>query len=482
MNSITDQLSLLFKNWSGNDPDSVSALSVSGSDRLYFRLANRNATALGAYHPNPYENKAFQEFTRHFLAQGMPVPEIYISGNDPAYYLLQDLGDTSLFSLLEQTGPDGKLADETSHYYKESLEQLARFQLIAGKGLDYSFCYPRRSFDRQSMQWDLNYFKYNFLKLAGIPFEEQALEEDFNTLIRFLEEAGSDYFMYRDFQARNIMIHNNKPYFIDYQGGRKGPIQYDVASLLFQVRAGLPADVREKLLAHYMNAAAQLSTFDQKDFLRHYYGFVLLRLLQVLGAYGYRGLFEKKEHFILSIPYATSNLNWFLQTIELPVRLPELERCIEYICREEETPKKPTAYRPGRLHVSVNSFSYKNAVPEDRSGNGGGYVFDCRALPNPGREEQFRAFNGRDEIIKDYMKRKPETGEFLVNTIKLVEGSIENYLDRGFNHLMISFGCTGGQHRSVYCAEAIALHLRTKFDVDVHLEHQELDISINYIK
>jgi hypothetical protein len=323
------------------------------------------------------------------------------------------------------------------------------------------------------MKWDLNYFKYYFLK-PHVPFHEGRMEDDFDTLTSCLGQADTGYFMYRDFQSRNIMINKGKPFFIDYQGGRKGPLQYDVASLLFQVKADLPFKLREELLEFYINELTRYINIDQELFRQQYYGFVLIRLLQVLGAYGFRGLIEKKPHFLSSIPFALNNLQWWLNSVKLPVEIPELMVSLTKLAELEKynTP----APAKGRLVVSISSFSYRDGIPNDPDGNGGGFVFDCRALPNPGREERYRAFNGKDQVIIDYLKNEPAVINFLSEAEKLVSSSVENYLERGFSNLSVRFGCTGGRHRSVYCTETLAGKLMEKFPgVEIMVNHLMLN-------
>jgi aminoglycoside/choline kinase family phosphotransferase len=465
-----ESLKELFKKWSGEKPDHVTLLPISGSDRRYFRLNHRNISAIGAWNPVKEENLAFIHFTRHFLANGLHVPAICGEDLEKDVYLIQDLGNSSLFSLVENKTPGTVVSSEITRLYKESLSELIRFQVIAGKSLDYSYCYPHSSFDSRSMKWDLNYFKYYFLKLH-VPFHEARLEEDFETLVNYLSQAGSDYFMYRDFQSRNILIKDGRPYFIDYQGGRKGPLQYDLASLLFQVKADLPFHLREELLDYYISELSAFIRFDQAVFKKQYYGFVLIRLLQVLGAYGYRGLIEKKPHFLSSIPFALKSLDWWLTHVDLRLNLPELLPGLKSLARLEkyQIVSKPSA---GQLTVLIKSFSYKQGIPEDLSGNGGGFIFDCRALPNPGREERYQAFNGKDQIIIDYLKGTPEVIDFLNDVEKLVSRSVENYIERGFSNLSVNFGCTGGQHRSVYCAETLAARLKQKYtNVNIEMTH-----------
>lgn len=471
---VLDKLQDLFTEWCGMKPDVVTPLPLSGSDRRYWRLAAGSFSAIGAWNPIPEENEAFFHFTGTFRDHGLHVPEIYQIDSCRTTYLLEDLGDTSLFSLVEKRPPEHPVSEELIAHYKQSLAELVKFQVTAGKGIDYHFCYPNDRFDKRSILWDLNYFKYYFLKLH-VPFHEGRLEDDFECLADYLTRAEAGFFMYRDFQARNIFIKNNKPYFIDYQGGRKGPLQYDVASLLFQVKADLPFEFREELLEYYLSELNTIYPVDNKSFKKYYYGFVLLRLLQVLGAYGFRGLIEKKAHFISSIPYALKNLEWWLDHVDLQIDMPELLTTLHSLAHLKQYPFEQESQIQNKLTVTLKSFSYKNGYPTDISGNGGGFVFDCRALPNPGREEKYRAYNGKDQIIIDYLKDKPEVLDFLENAEKIISRSIENYLERGFQNLSISFGCTGGQHRSVYCTETMAKFIMGKFPMtEVIVNHMNL--------
>ena len=471
MTNVLDKLQALFVEWCGMKANVITPLPVAGSHRRYWRLAAGTNSVIGAWNPVPEENEAFFHFTDHFHKNGLHVPELYKIDPGREVYLLEDLGDNSLFSLIEHTSDDGKISGEVIELYRKSLSELILFQVTAGKGIDYRYCYPNERFDKRSIMWDLNYFKYYFLKLH-ISFHEGRLETDFEQLADYLLQAGSDYFMFRDFQARNIFIKNNKPYFIDYQGGRKGPLQYDVASLLFQVKADLPFELRTQLLEHYLDELSLIIPFDRKEFERYYNGFVLLRLLQVLGAYGFRGLIEKKPHFLASIPYALKNLDWWLNHINFPLEMPELRNALKILARIDKYKHHSQKTENEKLTVTIKSFSYKKGYPEDDSGNGGGFVFDCRALPNPGREEKYRAYNGKDQIIIDYLKDKPEVLDFLENAEKIISSSVENYLERGFKDLSVNFGCTGGQHRSVYCTETMAKRLSQKYsNVEFKVEH-----------
>jgi len=470
-----DKLSRLFKAWSGKEPLEIIRLAPSGSERAYYRLRLNEITAVGTWHPVAEENKAFTGFSRHFRSHALPVPEIYQEDPGAHVYLQEDLGDITLLSLVEKNKVRDDLPDDLKALYRRSLEELVRFQVVAGKDLDYSICYPSPLFDHRAILWDLNYFKYCFLK-PHVAFHEARLEDDFSTLAQYLMQAEPEWFMYRDFQARNILIRDERPWFIDFQGGRKGPLQYDVASLLFQVKANLPAAMREELLDHYLDALSAHIQVDKKAFREIYYGFVLIRLLQVLGAYGYRGLIQKKPHFLASIPPALKSLSWWLENVRLPVELPELMHSLEKIANLELFPLKKPGNETQGLTIQISSFSYRNGLPADLTGHGGGFVFDCRALPNPGREEQYRAFNGRDKVIIDYLENQPETGLFLQEARNLISRSVENYLERGFGHLSVSFGCTGGQHRSVYCAEKMAAHLQERYPkVKVDLQHHVLN-------
>jgi aminoglycoside/choline kinase family phosphotransferase len=465
----------LFKKWSGSNPERLSRLKTSGSNRQYFRLSYQDTTAIGVYNPNIKENRAFVTFTRHFLKHSLKVPMVYLEERQEGVYLLEDLGDANLFDLVSGHTSHGAFPEKIHGYYREAIDNLIKFQLIAGASLDYSVCYPRPRFDRQSIMWDLNYFKYNFLKLAGLEFNEQLLENDFAVLADFLLEEDNDCFMYRDFQARNMMIHKGSLYFIDYQGGRKGPLAYDVASLLFQVRADLPFDMREELLDYYIRKASGLITIEPKRFKKYYYGFVMLRLLQVLGAYGLRGLFERKEHFLLSIPCAVKNFVWLSEHAHPEIKIPALDATLEAIHSQyAEKSESGKDAEPG-LNVALCSFSYKKGLPADNTGNGGGFIFDCRALPNPGRLEEYTDMTGKDLPVIAYLEKDEKVANFLQAVENIVTQSIENYLDRGFSNLMVSFGCTGGQHRSVYCAEKTRHFIEQNFPVKVKLVHRELE-------
>jgi len=446
---------------------------LSASGRKIIRLRAGDISAIGVLYGVREENVAFLEFTRHFWKYGLPVPEIYGEDLSQGAYLEEDLGDTTLFDLLTKTRSGDAVASDVVEAYRKVVAVLPRFQVQAGRDLNYQRCYPRASFDRQSISWDLNYFKYYFLRLAGIPFNEQELEDDFGRLTDYLLTAPSDYFLYRDFQSRNVMMRGGEPWFVDYQGGRKGALQYDIASLLYDAKADLPPELRLKLLDDYLAALRNYVPVDGVEFLQHYYAFVYVRILQALGAYGYRGFFERKAHFLLSVPYALKNLRWLQHNVELPIELPTLMEAFRSMLASEKL--LGLAAQAQNLVVRVFSFSFHRGMPKDETGNGGGFVFDGRSLPNPGREERFKSITGRDAPVIEYLNQQESVHQFLASVFTLVDASIENYQQRGFKSLMVSFGCTGGQHRSVYLAEQLAKRLRGRVGVDVLLRHVELE-------
>jgi aminoglycoside/choline kinase family phosphotransferase len=446
---------------------------LGGSGRHIVRLTNGEVSAIGVLYAVREENVAFLEFSKHFRRHGLPVPEIYAEDLNHGAYLEEDLGDTTLFEFLTKNRRGQKISPEVIEAYRNVVAALPRFQVEAGRDLNYKVCYPRGSFDRQSITWDLNYFKYYFLRLAGISFNEQALEDDFGRLTRFLLNAGRDYFLYRDFQSRNIMLRGATPFFVDYQGGRKGALQYDIASLLYDAKADLPPELRQELLDHYLAKLGALLPMGREAFMQHYYAYVYIRIMQAMGAYGFRGFYERKAHFLQSVPYALKNLSWLLDNVELPIALPTLTEAFRSMVVSEKL--QGIATESESIVVRIFSFSYRQNHPADASGNGGGFVFDCRALPNPGREDRFKSFTGRDDSVIEYLQQQESVHQFLANVMSLVDASVSNYQKRGFRNLMVSFGCTGGQHRSVYMAEQLAKHLRQTNGVDVELRHLGLE-------
>jgi aminoglycoside/choline kinase family phosphotransferase len=470
-----DVLKRLFEQHFRSPPDRVLPLQgqLGGSGRVIVRLGGAGHDAIGILYPVREENVAFLEFSRHFRRHGLPVPEIYAEDLNQSAYIEEDLGDSTLFEFLSANRSGDTVAPPVVEAYRKVIAVLPRFQVEAGRDLNYKVCYPRASFDRQSIAWDLNYFKYYFLRLAGIPFNEQALEVDFTRLTKFLLAADHDYFLYRDFQSRNIMLRDGQPWFLDYQGGRKGALQYDIASLLYDGKADLPPALRLQLLDHYLDCLAGFINLKRDAFMEHYYAFVYVRILQALGAYGFRGFYERKAHFLQSVPYALKNLRWLAKHVKLPIALPALLDALERMSVSEKL-QQTSAHAAG-LVVHIFSFSFHHSMPTDESGNGGGFVFDARSLPNPGREEKFRALTGRDAAVIDYLNSQASVHEFLSHATSLVDSSVATYRQRGFSSLMVSFGCTGGQHRSVYLAEQLAKHLRGTEGVEVVLQHTQLE-------
>ena len=469
---VERQLSDLFESWCGESPSLILPLAPSGSNRVYYRLKSASHVAIGAFSPVKKETIAFLTFSKHFAEKELPVPRIYAEQVDQNIYLQEDLGFTTLYSYLLQKGD--YFPDYLIQIYKRVVEQLAKLQIRGGEGLNYQVCYPRSSFDKQSMLWDFNYFKYYFLKLAKIPFDEQALEVDFHNFADFLLQTDCSHFMFRDFQTRNIMVKGGEPFFIDYQGGRRGALQYDLASLLYQAKANIPQDIRDDLLAHYLDTASKLIDIDREAFLDYYYGYVLIRSIQVLGAYGFRGLYERKEHFLKSIPFALRNIKWLFENIAFKMEIPELKQALEsLIASKQFEPFDKIKASSSLLTVTINSFSYKQGIPKDPSGNGGGFIFDCRFIHNPGRYEPYKKLTGRDEAVINFLQHHSRMNEFLNNVFRIVDKAVENYIDRSFTSLMINFGCTGGQHRSVYAADALTKHLQEKYGLTIKLEHIE---------
>ncbi len=470
-----DVLKGLFEQYFKVTPETVRPLqgNLGGSGRVIIRLAGGGFRAVGILYSVREENVAFLEFSKHFRRHGLPVPQIYAEDLDQGAYLEEDLGDLTLFEFLSANRTGAEVAPAAIEAYRKVVAELPRFQVEAGRDLNYKVCYPRASFDRQSIAWDLNYFKYYFLRLAGIPFNEQALEQDFSRLTKFLLSVEHDYFLYRDFQSRNVMLRDGKPYFVDYQGGRRGALQYDIASLLFDGKADLPPELRQELLDYYLERLSDFVKIDRSAFMEHYYAYVYVRILQALGAYGFRGFYERKTHFLQSVPYALKNISWLAENVKLPIALPALLDALQRMSASPRLHALDPAGEP--LVVQVSSFSFHRQAPVDDSGNGGGYVFDARSLPNPGREEQFKQLTGKDAAVIDYLNQQGSVHQYLSHVLALVDASVSGYQQRGFKHLMVSFGCTGGQHRSVFLAEQLAEHLRDRSGVEVVLRHIELE-------
>jgi aminoglycoside/choline kinase family phosphotransferase len=446
---------------------------LGGSGRAIVRLRGGGVNVIGVRYSVREENAAFIAFSKHFRAHGLPVPEIYAEDLNEGAYLEEDLGDTTLFEFLSLNRSGDAISPEAVEAYRKVVAELPRFQVEAGRDLNYKVCYPRGSFDRQSIAWDLNYFKYYFLRLSGIPFNEQALEDDFGRLTKFLLSAHHEFFLYRDFQSRNMMLRDGKPYFLDYQGGRKGALQYDIASLLYDGKADLPPALRDELLSYYLECLARHIDIKRDAFMEHYYAYVYIRIMQALGAYGFRGFYERKEHFLQSVPYALKNLRCLAENVKLPIALPALMEAFDRMSNSEKL--HSLAVKKDGLTVRIFSFSFHGDKPVDESGNGGGFIFDARSLPNPGREEQFKQLTGKDRPVIDYLNQQGAVHQYFASVRSLVDESVNTYRRRGFTNLMVSFGCTGGQHRSVYLAEALAGHLRGTGGVEVVVRHVSLE-------
>jgi len=470
-----DVLKKLFEQHFHSPPARIQPVQgdLGGSGRKIIRLANEQVSAIGILYGVREENAAFLEFSRHFRKHGLPVPEIYAEDLNRGAYLEEDLGDTTLFEFLSQNRDGANIAAPVLEVYRQVVAVLPRFQVEAGRDLDYSASYPCASFDRQSIAWDLNYFKYYFLRTAGVAFSEQRLENDFSRLTDFLLSAPRDYFLYRDFQSRNVMLRNGQPFFVDYQGGRKGALQYDIASLLFDAKADLPPELRQQLLDAYLDRLSEFLDLDRDAFLHFYYAYVYVRLLQALGAYGFRGFYERKTHFLQSVPYALKNLRWLLHNTKLPIELPTLMDAFQGMLASEKL--SGLASEAQNLVVRIFSFSFHRGLPQDETGNGGGFVFDGRSLPNPGREERFKSLTGKDAPVIEYLNQQESVHQFLAGVLSLVDASVSNYQQRGFQNLMVSFGCTGGQHRSVFLAEQLAKRLRIRNGLEVVVRHLELE-------
>lgn len=458
----------------GEDPLGIEVLPQSGSDRRYFRLSLKGGTCIATYGNNIPENDTFMYFSEHFREKRLPVPALIGWNEERTIYLQEDLGDISLLNKLESEG----LTDNVYALFKQSLHSLAELQVKGHDGLDYTRCLTNQEFGKQAIMADLLYFKYYFLDALRKPYDKQKLIDDFEALSTYLTHTEYKYFMFRDFQSRNILVkENGRVFFIDYQGGMRGAPQYDAASMIWQARANLPDDWKEKLLNDYIDSFEKTigQPVDRAIFKSQYNGYVLIRLLQVLGAYGFRGLFERKAQFLTSIPQALSNLRWFIENQSLGIAVPEFRKVLD-ICVSDEimhrfTPLTATTETP--LKVRVSSFSFRKGIPSDESGNGGGFVFDCRGILNPGRIEEYKVLTGRDKEVKDFLEQQTRMPEFLNSVFDVVDITVEDYMKRGFESLSINFGCTGGQHRSVYAADALARHLRNKYKIPVVLQHVE---------
>lgn len=477
MTPVADIIKEYFQNCIPEPILNFEKLPKSGGDRIYFRIATQKESYIATYNENLKESATFLYFTEHFSKINAPVPQIYYTSEDSKMYIQQDFGGISLLNELEKYGPD----DYVFSLFKKSLKALAWLQIKGINGLDDSYCLTSKEFGKQAILSDLLYFKYYFLDTLKIPYDKEKLIDDFEALSTYLTHVEYKYFMFRDFQSRNIYIQNDEVHFIDYQGGMKGALQYDVASLLWQARANLSDDWKNSLLEYYMDCVSDIlkKLIDRTRFVSQYNGYVLIRLMQVLGAYGFRGLFERKAQFLTSIPLALTNLKWFSVNKKMGIALPEYERILSLIVEDEVVDRfKPLQANDSTpLIVTINSFSFlKTGYPIEKNANGGGFVFDCRGVSNPGRFDEFKMLTGRDKPVMDFLEQQTEMPDFMNGVFNIVDISVEDYLKRNFSSLTISFGCTGGQHRSVYAADALARYLRNKFKVKIELNHIEQNI------
>lgn len=482
MCSHMEQLRDLFMSRFGVGAETIQPLSVSGSNRRYFRIGASSVSCVGVIGTDQDENRAFIEESRHFQSLGMPVPEVIAVSDDFRAYLQTDLGDDLLYDMIVRDQKNGGISAKVQDILCRTMTGLARLQFEGGRDLDYSLCYPEPEFSRRMVMFDLNYFKYCFLKPSGVEFNEVKLQDDFERLADELLSAGvlrdrkgriweGNTFMYRDFQSRNVMVLDEKPYFIDFQGGRRGPVHYDVASFVWHARSSYPLELKEKLLESYLDALSVYVEVDRKEFRSSLDKFILFRTLQVLGAYGFRGWVEQKAKFVTSIPAAVLGLREQISSSVLNVTCPYLVKVLSVLT---QLPAFAEEEEKGMLTVTVNSFSFHKGVPRDPSGNGGGYVFDCRSIHNPGRYEPYKKLTGRDEPVIRFLEDDGQIQDYLSHVYAIVCPHVETYLNRGFSNLMISFGCTGGQHRSVYCAEHLAHHLAAEYpSVRIRLIHRE---------
>lgn len=469
------QLEDLFEQYTHKKTADNYELPSSGSNRRYFRIKAEDGTsAIGAKGTSIEENVAFIELARHFRKKGLNVPEIYCVSQNSMYYLQEDLGDITLFNSIAEGRAKGQYSEAEVDLLKKTIALLPHFQFNGGEGLDYSCCYPQPEFDARNVWFDLNYFKYCFLKTTGMDFSEIRLQDDMQKMCDDLLSMGGhlNTFMYRDFQARNVMLVKGEPYFIDFQGGRRGPFYYDLASFVWQAKANYPQELKDTLIETYKGELKKYVKVSDEDFTGNLRLFVLFRTLQVLGAYGFRGYFEKKPHFLQSVPYAIDNLRRLISVpfVEYPY-LQEILTALTKMRQLQDLRKEST------LEVRIFSFAWKKGIPADDSGNGGGYVFDCRAINNPGKFEHFRQFNGLDKEVEKFLEDDGGVLKFLNNVYDMVDSHVSKFIERKFTHMMVSFGCTGGQHRSVYCAQHLAQHIAKKFNVKVIVTHREIDVE-----
>lgn len=478
----------LYTEYSGQEPSLCERIAGGGSNREYYRITEASGhTLIGSIGTSNEENNTFIYLSRHFTEKGLPVPRILAVSEDGMAYLQSDLGNATLYDALKsgRENTEGYGADDI-RLLEKAIRLLPQIQVLGAKGLDFKQCYPQEDMNEQNVMFDLNYFKYCFLKTTSLDFNESKLEESFSQLARDLGNSDKPYFLYRDFQARNVMIDEDENlYLIDFQGGRRGPLQYDLVSFLWQASSHFNTELRQHLIDEYLSALKELENVDEQAFRNSIPQWVLFRTLQVLGAYGFRGKYEQKKYFLDSIPAAIDNLREVLtyqNSCPYPYLYDVLKRLVslpEFSQQEKEKKLVPSCSKhdnKGQLKVRVFSFSYKKSIPADTSGNGGGYVFDCRATHNPGRYEPYKKLTGLDQPVIDFLENDGEIISFLDNIYKLADAHVERYMERGFTSLMFSFGCTGGQHRSVYSAQHLAEHINEKFGIEVSITHREQNI------
>ena len=479
MEAIKEAIKQIYVSYAGKDWEHIEKIPQSGGDRIYFRIKQGANSYIATYNLNLKENETFIYFAQHFHSKGLPVPKVLTVSADQKIYLQEDLGSESLLDVLEKEGK----TERVYQLFQKSLKALVQLQVKGSEGLDFSKCLTSKTFGKHAVLTDLLYYKYYFLDTLQYPYDKQALINEFELLSDQLSDSHFNYFMFRDFQSRNIIVKNDEVFFIDFQGGMKGGMPYDVASLLWQAKAELSNEWKERLLNDYIKEAEQVlgETIDANLFKKQYHGFVLLRLLQVLGAYGFRGLFERKAHFLTSIPLGLRNLKSFLEVYTLDKDTPVFAGILKWMVGQEVldrfTPIQATEKTP--LVVTINSFSYKKGLPSDASENGGGFIFDMRGILNPGRFDDYKKLSGLDKPVQDFLEQKTKMNTFLNSVWDLIDITVENYLARDFESLQINFGCTGGQHRSVFAAEQTARHLKNKYKVKVLLAHTN---QANWVK
>ena len=333
MTSAGDEKILVssFRKVTGCAPTCITRLRSHASERRIYRLISRDLSIIGIINPSKSENDTFVSFAHHLTRKALPIPHIYLYIPEEHLYLEEDLGDETLFDVLaaERIRTGESFPAYAEELYKQSLEYLTRFQVECSKDFDFSLCHPERQLVPGSFTRDCSSFATNLVAKLLPSFDITRLAADFATLIAYLEVPQSSFLVHRDFQSRNIMIRENNPYFIDFQGGCKGPLQYDVVSLLYQSSTQLSPETRRNLLQHYSSVIKKLITLEASLFDSYYSGFIISRMLEVLGVYGRQGLGTGKEYFTKSIPIALTTLAQELVSPQLALKLPALRSCVE---------------------------------------------------------------------------------------------------------------------------------------------------------